>query len=103
MVEVRFNGAVYDCGQSETVLEALLRQDAAVPFSCRNGICLTCMMRRRGGSVPRLDDHLELKVWRVYLCGYPPMVKAAFLMGASLADIHADPFELQDLRSTPRD
>ena len=329
MVELRFNGIAYHCRESETALEALLRQDAAVPFSCRNGICLTCMMRSRGGgvpaaaqnglkdtlrlaghflpcvcrpegdldlelpddadiygravvraverlspkicrvtleaatplyyragqfvnirradglvrsyslaSVPRLDDHLELHVkrlprgrmsnwihddlapgdgldlqgpngacfyvpgrptapllligngsglaplvgiardalmsghtgdiqlyhgsrhhdglyldaalrgmagthanfsytpcvsgadvpagdragraetvafadhpeledWRVYLCGYPPMVKAArkaaFLMGASLADIHADPFELQDLRGKPRD
>ena len=50
---------------------------------------------------PKLDGH------RVYLCGYPPMVNAAkkkaYLMGADLADIHADPFELRDLRLTPRD
>ncbi len=49
---------------------------------------------------PQLDGH------RVYLCGYPPMVKAAkkqaYLMGAELADIYADPFELRDLRLTPR-
>ena len=49
---------------------------------------------------PKLDGH------RVYLCGYPPMVNAAkkkaYLMGADLADIYIDPFELRDLRSTPR-
>ncbi len=39
---------------------------------------------------PKLDD------WRVYLCGSPGMVndskKQAFLAGASLHDIYADPF-----------
>ncbi len=51
--------------------------------------------------------HPNLKGWRLYLCGYPPMVagarKNAYLMGADLADIFADPFELQDLRTEPRD
>ena len=54
-----------------------------------------------------LGDHPALKDWRVYLCGYPPMVagarKLAFLAGANLGDIYADPFELQDLRTEPRD
>ncbi len=38
----------------------------------------------------------DLQGWRVYLCGHPGMVeatkKAAFLAGASLSDIHSDPF-----------
>lgn len=38
----------------------------------------------------------QLKGWRVYLCGHPEMVasvkKKAFLAGASLSDIYADPF-----------
>ena len=52
-------------------------------------------------------EHPGLDGYRVYLCGYPPMVhaarKQAYLMGAALADIYADPFELRDLRHTPRD
>ncbi|HHM04547.1 MAG TPA: 2Fe-2S iron-sulfur cluster binding domain-containing protein [Gammaproteobacteria bacterium] len=40
----------------------------------------------------------NLKDTRLYLCGHPDMVKTAkkkaFLAGASLADIYADPFEL---------
>ncbi len=52
MSELRFSGAVYDCEPPETVLEALTRHGVAVPFSCRNGICLTCMMRCREGAVP---------------------------------------------------
>lgn len=51
-------------------------------------------------------DHAALAEWRVYLCGYPPMVttarKLAFLAGAALHDILADPFELRDLRKIAR-
>lgn len=40
----------------------------------------------------------SLKQWRVYVCGHPEMVKGAkkkaFLSGASLTDIYADPFVL---------
>lgn len=51
-----------------------------------------------------LDD---LAGWRVYLCGYPPMVRAArrtaYLRGAALDDIYADPFELRERRRVPRE
>ncbi len=54
-----------------------------------------------------LADHPDLAGWRVYLCGYPPMVRdtqrRAFLAGAALPDIFIDPFELRDLRKEPRD
>ena len=49
---VSYAGAAYDCRADETVLDALLRQDADVPYSCRNGICLSCMMRCRDGAPP---------------------------------------------------
>jgi NAD(P)H-flavin reductase len=43
-----------------------------------------------------LRAHPSLKGWRVYLCGHPEMVaftkKRAFLAGASMREIHADPF-----------
>ena len=43
-----------------------------------------------------LQRQSDLKGWQVYLCGNPDMVADAkrktFLAGASLADIHADPF-----------
>lgn len=54
-----------------------------------------------------LADHPDLAGWRVYLCGYPPMVRdmqrRAFMAGAALPDIYIDPFELRDLRTKPRD
>ena len=49
-----------------------------------------------------LADHPDLTGRRIFLCGYAPMVhaakKAAYLAGADLADIYADPYELQELR-----
>lgn len=44
-----------------------------------------------------LANHPQLKGWRVFLCGHPAMVKStqrkAFIAGAALKEIHADPFE----------
>ena len=49
-----------------------------------------------------LTDWPNLKGWRVFLCGHPEMVKSAkkraFLSGAAMQDIYADPFVLS---STP--
>lgn len=43
-------------------------------------------------------DHQSLSGWQVVLCGHPEMVrlskKFAYLGGASLGDIYADPFEV---------
>ena len=51
-----------------------------------------------------LTDTADLKGWRVFLCGHPDMVQQAqmraYLAGASLADIHADAFQLSPRAST---
>jgi CDP-4-dehydro-6-deoxyglucose reductase len=51
-----------------------------------------------------LSRHPQLKGWQVYLCGNTAMVKAAkrkaYLAGAVLNDIHADPFEFSH-RTSP--
>lgn len=53
------------------------------------------------------SDHADLTGWRVYLCGYPPMVHSAQTRaasaGAHIGDILTDPYELKDLRKEPRD
>jgi NAD(P)H-flavin reductase/ferredoxin len=52
-------------------------------------------------------DHPDLQDWRIFLCGYPPMVHSAhekaLSSGAQIADILTDPYELKDLRKLPRD
>jgi NAD(P)H-flavin reductase len=52
------------------------------------------------------SDHADLKDWRVFLCGYPPMVNSAkdraLAAGVETRDVYADPFELKELRKRPR-
>lgn len=60
-----------------------------------------------GHHAGRADDvafahHANLEGWRVFLCGVAPMVhaarKRAYLAGAMLSEIHAEAFDLRDLR-----
>jgi NAD(P)H-flavin reductase len=64
--------------------------------------CLDGAEKAEGCRSGRVTDvafgeHPNLSGWRVYVSGTAPMVHAAkrraYLMGASLADLHADPFE----------
>ncbi|MBT5939698.1 MAG: 2Fe-2S iron-sulfur cluster binding domain-containing protein [Rhodospirillaceae bacterium] len=64
-----------------------------------------------GFSQGRADDVAfqeltDLLGWRVFLCGYPPMVHSAqeraLTAGAQMTDIYTDPYELKELRKEPR-
>lgn len=59
------------------------------------------VLRGRASDIALLE-HPNLKGWRVYLCGNPEMVRSTqmqtFLAGATLDDIHADPFDSQSDR-----
>lgn len=63
--------------------------------------------RRGRANDVAFSDQKALSDWRIFLCGYPPMVRSAtehaLSAGAGIADIYADPYELKDLRKTPRD
>ena len=54
-----------------------------------------------------LSDHPKLNGWQIYICGAPSMVKfmqqRVYMAGASLQNIHTDPFETKDLRKESRD
>ena len=50
--QLLFNGKAYDCRAGETVLDALIRQHVDVPYSCRQQVCLTCMMHCLNGPPP---------------------------------------------------
>lgn len=63
--------------------------------------CVSDLSQANGYTAGRANDvalaqHPDLSGYRVYLCGRPEMVasmkQAAYLNGASLRDIHADPF-----------
>ena len=49
---LQFQQQAYACTAGETVLDCLTRQGAAVPSSCRSGVCQTCLMRAVAGAAP---------------------------------------------------
>lgn len=52
MAAIAFDGATYDCGDGETVLDALLRQGIEIPYSCKMGVCLSCLLKAEPVQVP---------------------------------------------------
>lgn len=74
--------------------------------------CLSGQTSSNGYRAGRTDDAafadvMDLRGWRVFLCGEPAMVyaarKRAYLAGARLEDIYSDPFELTELRKKQRE
>ena len=59
-VRLRIGAADHDCRPGESVLDALLRQGVTVPYSCKKGVCLSCLMRCSGGD-PGEAARSELK------------------------------------------
>jgi ferredoxin/truncated hemoglobin YjbI len=62
--KVSYKNFVVEPSDKETVLEALLRVGADMPFSCKGGSCLTCLSQCTEGRVPQeaqkgLSEHLR--------------------------------------------
>ncbi|MEZ4444407.1 MAG: FAD-binding oxidoreductase [Polyangiaceae bacterium] len=51
MPKLDYEGVSYDRRPGESVLDALMRQGVATPFSCRKGVCLVCVMRKDEGEL----------------------------------------------------
>lgn len=51
MATITYLDSQYEARDGETVLEALLRQGARMPFSCRKGSCHTCILKCDAGDV----------------------------------------------------
>lgn len=52
MTQVRFDTTDVVVGERESVLDALLRAGADVPYSCRSGVCQSCCLRAVEGTPP---------------------------------------------------
>lgn len=62
--ELRYEGHAVEAEDGETVLDALLRVGAHMPFSCKGGSCQTCLSQCTEGTVPAasqkgLAEHLR--------------------------------------------
>ncbi len=54
MARITFKGKLYACRENETVLQAFQRYGVTTPFSCRNGVCYTCMLKNVNGDPPAI-------------------------------------------------
>jgi NAD(P)H-flavin reductase/ferredoxin len=52
MATIGFEGRSYALGENETVLDGLLRHGLKLTYSCKAGVCGSCMMRLKTGSIP---------------------------------------------------
>ena len=52
MPEIQFQGNRYPLNDNENLLDGLLRQNARAPYSCRAGVCHSCMLRVTAGCSP---------------------------------------------------
>ncbi|HYE34621.1 FAD-binding oxidoreductase [Methylocaldum sp.] len=52
MPDIRYDGQTYPLCDGQSVLECLIAHGVSVPFSCRSGICQTCLMRAEVGQPP---------------------------------------------------
>lgn len=60
MYSIDYKGNRYSCSPSETVLDAMLRQGVAFPFSCRKGSCHACMhIAEKGALSPEAQKGLH--------------------------------------------
>ncbi|NOQ17205.1 MAG: 2Fe-2S iron-sulfur cluster binding domain-containing protein [Methyloprofundus sp.] len=54
MTELIIDNKSYTCAANETVLDALLREEVEVSYSCKKGTCQSCMMRSTGNAPPEV-------------------------------------------------
>ncbi len=54
MNHIKYNTHSYSCKADESILDMFLRNGIDIPFSCKNGICQSCLMRSVSGKVPEI-------------------------------------------------
>jgi len=104
--QLLLNGKIYDCRAEETVLDALLRQHVDMPYSCRNQVCMSCIMRCLNGSPPpasQVNMKQTLRMQNNFLaCGcYPECdLEIALPKESVVHQVSAEVVELNRLNST---
>jgi ferredoxin len=52
VIHVSYNGKTFPLKEGETVLDCLLREGQGVAYSCRAGVCHSCIMKMPSGTIP---------------------------------------------------
>ncbi len=77
-IKINFRGEVHDItvGENQSILEAALQNNIQLPYSCRAGICSTCMSKCKIGKVVMtendvLTDSDLVEGWVLTCTGHP--------------------------------
>ncbi len=77
-VKIKFNGETHDLivGENQSILQAALQNDIALPYSCRAGICSACSAKCSNGRVQMavndvLTDLDMAQGWILTCTGHP--------------------------------
>jgi ferredoxin-NADP reductase len=79
VIKLRFKGTDYDLtvGDNQTILQAALQNNIALPYSCKTGICSSCTAICRSGKVAMsINDVLtdeDIKANWILTCTGPPV------------------------------
>lgn len=77
-IKINFGGEMHDItvGENQSILEAALQSNIRLPYSCRAGICSTCMAKCKAGKVEMtendvLTDSDLAEGWVLTCTGHP--------------------------------
>ncbi|WPU99592.1 ferredoxin--NADP reductase [Mucilaginibacter sp. cycad4] len=77
-IKIQYRGELHDIvvGENQSILQAALQNNIPLPYSCRGGVCSTCMMKCTGGKVEMvkndvLTDADLAQGWILTCTGHP--------------------------------
>jgi ring-1,2-phenylacetyl-CoA epoxidase subunit PaaE len=77
-IKIKYHGELHDIvvGENQSILQAALQNNISLPYSCRGGVCSTCMMKCTGGKVEMvkndvLTDADLAQGWILTCTGHP--------------------------------
>lgn len=94
MASITYGKDTYPLGKDQSVLDCLIEHGAPVPFSCRSGVCQTCLMHAISGTPPAssqlgLKDSLKLQNYFLACVCHPTNDLEAALPRAELTSLPA--------------
>ncbi|HEY9195634.1 MAG TPA: ferredoxin--NADP reductase [Mucilaginibacter sp.] len=77
-IKIKYRGELHDImvGENQSILQAALQNNIPLPYSCRGGVCSTCMVKCTGGKVEMvkndvLTDADIAQGWILTCTGHP--------------------------------
>lgn len=77
-IKIQYHGELHDIvvGENQSILQAALQNNIPLPYSCRGGVCSTCMVKCTGGKVEMvkndvLTDTDLAQGWILTCTGHP--------------------------------